>query len=133
MDFHKLSSAVSGLALPGMHFLDIGDDFSQLDEAPVQHDGQLGAGGTLDRAGCQQGFKCRCCQNQAKDGTYIQQLSPKDDNCFEESGLDVYDPGDYQELLQQVCEEAWPGFGIVNPSNFGKDHCHLDCNLHNSF
>jgi len=36
------------------------------------------------------------------------------------------------QLLQQVCKEAWPGFGIVNPGNFGKDYCHLDCNLHNS-
>ena len=44
-------------ALPGVNFLDIGDDFCQLDEAPVQHDSQLGAGGPLGGAGCQQALQ----------------------------------------------------------------------------
>lgn len=29
--------------------------------------------------------------------TFNQQLLPQDENCFEESGLDVYDPCDYKE------------------------------------
>ncbi len=43
--------------------------------------------------------------------TLIQQLLPKDDNCFEESGLDVYnpcdhDPCDYKEASLVKCCSA---------------------------
>ena len=30
--------------------------------------------------------------------TFNQHLLPKDDNCFEESGLGVYDPCEYKEV-----------------------------------
>ena len=43
--------------------------------------------------------------------TFIQQLLPKDDNCFEESGLDVHnpcdhDPCDYKEASLVKCCSA---------------------------
>lgn len=46
-----------GKVVPWMRLLQIGDDLGQLDEAAVQHDSQLGAGGPFGRARSQQGLQ----------------------------------------------------------------------------
>ena len=50
--------------------------------------------------------------------TFNQQLLPQDDNCFEESGLDVYDPCDYKEasIVKYCFEES--GLDVYDPCDY---------------
>ena len=72
---------VTMTVVPRVYFLDVGDDFSQLDEASVQHDSQLGAGRPLGRAGCQEGLQglqqhrhslCHCRHGLQRSGVTLE-------------------------------------------------------------
>lgn len=72
---------VTMTVVPRVYFLDVGDDFSQLDEASVQHDRQLGAGRPLGRSGCQEGLQglqqhrhslCHCRHGLQRSGVTLE-------------------------------------------------------------